>query len=62
MRGRNPQTLVDLGASGLKHINDLPGSAMRQRVNAFRKRVQACRYADGGFFGLKLKSGETGER
>ena len=43
VRGDNPQTLVDLGASGLKRISDLTGSAMRRRASAFRKRVQACR-------------------
>ena len=62
MHGDNPQSLVDLGASGLKRINDLTGSAMRRRANAFRKKVKACRYADAGFFGLKLKSREAGER
>ena len=62
LRGDNPQTLVDLGASVLKRINDLTGSAMRRRASAFRKRVQACRYAYGGLFGLKLKSREAGER
>ena len=48
-------TLLELRASVLKHITEMPDDAIRNCVRAFPKRVAACNDAEGSYFELILK-------
>ena len=48
-------TLLELRASILKHIAEMPDDAIHNCIRAFPKRVAACNDAEGSYFELKLK-------